>query len=127
MQAWKKKKSLMRAAKFTTVLEPMEREVLGDLTDTVSEAIIARAQSVRSPKTSRSMGSKTVVNLAARMSDCFFFQACIGAEAEPNRIVGARRVVRSSVVGFAGLSDEVERVICRKSELVLVSATSTRP
>ncbi|WP_306496613.1 DUF2017 domain-containing protein [Corynebacterium striatum] len=45
MQAWKKKKSLMRAAKFTTVLEPMEREVLGDLTATVSEAIIARAQS----------------------------------------------------------------------------------
>lgn len=35
----------MRAAKFTTVLEPMEREVLGDLTATVSEAIIARAQS----------------------------------------------------------------------------------
>lgn len=45
MQAWKKKKSLMRAAKFTTVLEPMEREVIGDLTATVSEAIIARAQS----------------------------------------------------------------------------------
>ncbi|MDO5032988.1 DUF2017 domain-containing protein [Corynebacterium sp.] len=45
MQAWKKKKSLMRPAKFITVLEPMEREVLGDLTATVSEAIIARAQS----------------------------------------------------------------------------------
>ncbi|WP_286955404.1 MULTISPECIES: DUF2017 domain-containing protein [Corynebacterium] len=45
MQAWKKKKSLMRALKFSTVLEPMEREVLGDLTATVSEAIIARAQS----------------------------------------------------------------------------------
>lgn len=45
MQAWKKKKSLMRGAKFTAVFEPMEREVLGDLTSTVSEAIIARAQS----------------------------------------------------------------------------------
>ncbi|HIX79975.1 MAG TPA: DUF2017 domain-containing protein [Candidatus Corynebacterium faecipullorum] len=45
MQAWKKKKSFMRGAKYTTVFEPMEREVLGDLTATVSEAIIARAQS----------------------------------------------------------------------------------
>ena len=45
MQAWKKKKSLMRGVKFTAVFEPMEREVLGDLTSTVSEAIIARAQS----------------------------------------------------------------------------------
>ena len=45
MQAWRKKKGLMRAAKYTTVLEPMEREVLGDLTATVSEALIARAQS----------------------------------------------------------------------------------
>lgn len=35
----------MRAPRFITVLEPMEREVLGDLTATVSEAIIARAQS----------------------------------------------------------------------------------
>lgn len=46
MQAWKRKKGLMRAPKFTTVLEPMEREVLGNLTATVSEAIIKRAQSV---------------------------------------------------------------------------------
>lgn len=45
MQAWKKKKPFMRGAKYTTVFEPMEREVLGDLTATVSEAIIARAQS----------------------------------------------------------------------------------
>ncbi|QCB29093.1 DUF2017 domain-containing protein [Corynebacterium endometrii] len=45
MQAWKKKKSLMRGVRFHTVLEPMEREVLGDLTATVSESIIARAQS----------------------------------------------------------------------------------
>lgn len=45
MQAWKKKKGLMRAAKFSCVLEPMEREVLGDLSATVSEALIQRAQS----------------------------------------------------------------------------------
>lgn len=45
MQPWKKKKSLMRAPKFVTVLEPMEREVLGDLTSSVAEAIIKRAQS----------------------------------------------------------------------------------
>ena len=35
----------MRAPKITAVFEPMEREVLGDLTATVSEAIIKRAQS----------------------------------------------------------------------------------
>ena len=51
MQAWKKKKSFMRGAKYTAVFEPMEREVLGDLTATVSEAIIARAQSA--PKDER--------------------------------------------------------------------------
>ena len=45
MQPWKKKKSLVRAPKFVTVLEPMEREVLGDLTSSVAEAIIKRAQS----------------------------------------------------------------------------------
>lgn len=45
MQAWRKKKGLMRAARYTTVLEPMEREVLGDLAATVSEALIGRAQS----------------------------------------------------------------------------------
>ncbi|MGD7001933.1 DUF2017 domain-containing protein [Corynebacterium halotolerans] len=45
MQPWKKKKGLMRAAKYSCVLEPMEREVLGDLSATVSEALIKRAQS----------------------------------------------------------------------------------
>ena len=45
MKNWKRKKGLMRAPKFTTVLEPMEREVLGNLTAAVSEAIMARAQS----------------------------------------------------------------------------------
>ena len=45
MQPWKKKKSLMRGSKITAVFEPMEREVIGNLTATVSEAIIGRAQS----------------------------------------------------------------------------------
>ncbi len=45
MQAWRKKKGLMRPARYLTVLDPMEREVLGDLAATVSEALIARAQS----------------------------------------------------------------------------------
>ena len=45
MQAWRKKKGLMRAPRFQTVLEPMEREVLGNLVAGVSEAIIQRAQS----------------------------------------------------------------------------------
>lgn len=35
----------MRAPRYYTVLEPLEREVLGNLTAAVSEAIIARAQS----------------------------------------------------------------------------------
>ena len=46
MQPWRKKKGLMRSTpKYTTVFGPMEREVIGDLTATVSEALIARAQS----------------------------------------------------------------------------------
>lgn len=35
----------MRAAKYSCVFEPMEREVLGDLSATVSEALIKRARS----------------------------------------------------------------------------------
>lgn len=46
MQPWRRKKGLMRAGvKFATRFEPMEREMIGDLTATVSEALIARAQS----------------------------------------------------------------------------------
>lgn len=45
MQAWRRKKGLMRAVRYQTVLEPVEREVLGNLVATVSEAIIQRAQS----------------------------------------------------------------------------------
>jgi len=36
----------MRAPKFTTTFEPMEREVLGELAATVAEALIHRCQSV---------------------------------------------------------------------------------
>ena len=46
MQAWKRKKALMRAPTFTTTFEPMEREVLGELAATVAEALIHRCQSV---------------------------------------------------------------------------------
>lgn len=45
MQPWTKKKGLMRAPKYVTTLEPIEREVLGNLAATVSEALIHRVQS----------------------------------------------------------------------------------
>ncbi|KQB84847.1 DUF2017 domain-containing protein [Corynebacterium lowii] len=45
MQQWRKKKSLMRAPKYSTVLDPMEREVMGNLASAVSEALIARVRS----------------------------------------------------------------------------------
>lgn len=44
MQAWKKKAGLLRAPKFSTVFEPMEREVLGDMAAMVAEALIHRCQ-----------------------------------------------------------------------------------
>ncbi|KQB84896.1 DUF2017 domain-containing protein [Corynebacterium oculi] len=45
MQQWRKKKSLMRAPKYSTVLDPMEREVMGNLASAVSEALIERVRS----------------------------------------------------------------------------------
>ncbi|HKM24492.1 MAG TPA: DUF2017 domain-containing protein, partial [Corynebacterium sp.] len=42
MQAWRRKKGLMRGVRYQTVLEPIEREVLGNLVAAVSEAIIQR-------------------------------------------------------------------------------------
>ncbi|MDK8450848.1 DUF2017 domain-containing protein [Corynebacterium mastitidis] len=45
MQQWRRKKSLMRAPKYSTVLDPMEREVLGNLASAVSEALIERVRS----------------------------------------------------------------------------------
>lgn len=49
----------MRAAKYSCVLEPMEREVLGDLTATVSEALIKRAQSTPKDELSEMTGIPT--------------------------------------------------------------------
>ena len=60
MQPWRKKKGLMRStAKFTTVFDPMEREVIGDLTATVSEALIARAQSAPKDEFAEMLGVST--------------------------------------------------------------------
>ncbi|MCT1597197.1 DUF2017 domain-containing protein [Corynebacterium sanguinis] len=57
MEHWKRKKSLMRSGvKLTTRFDPLEREVIGDLTATVSEALIARAQSAPKDEFSEMMG-----------------------------------------------------------------------
>ncbi len=56
MQEWKKKKSLMKGVKYVTTLEPIEREVLGNLAATVSEAIIARVQSAPKDELAEMMG-----------------------------------------------------------------------
>ncbi|MFI5505745.1 DUF2017 domain-containing protein [Corynebacterium kutscheri] len=45
MHAWKKKKSFMRGARYHCTLEPIEREILGNLAATIANALIARAQS----------------------------------------------------------------------------------
>lgn len=60
MQPWRKKKGLMRSTpKYTTVFGPMEREVIGDLTATVSEALIARAQSAPKDEFAEMLGVAT--------------------------------------------------------------------
>lgn len=56
MKPWKAKKSLMRAPKFTTTLEPMEREVLGNLAATVAEALMLRARSAPKDELAEMMG-----------------------------------------------------------------------
>ncbi|AWB84581.1 DUF2017 domain-containing protein [Corynebacterium liangguodongii] len=57
MEHWRRKKGLMRAgAKFTTKFDPLEREVIGDLTATVSEALIQRAQSAPKDELAEMMG-----------------------------------------------------------------------
>ncbi|QPK78841.1 DUF2017 domain-containing protein [Corynebacterium lizhenjunii] len=56
MEPWKKKKHLMRPARYVTRFEPIEREVIGNLTATVSEAIIARAQSAPKDELAEMMG-----------------------------------------------------------------------
>lgn len=45
MTPWKLKKSLMRAPKFVATLDPMEREVLGNLSSQVADALMGRARS----------------------------------------------------------------------------------
>lgn len=45
MQQWQKKKGFMRAPRYVTVLEPIEREALGNLASSVAEALIARVRS----------------------------------------------------------------------------------
>lgn len=60
MQPWRRKKGLMRSsAKFTTRFEPLERELIGDLTATVSEALIARAQSAPKDEFAEMLGVST--------------------------------------------------------------------
>ena len=56
MQPWRRKKGLMRSPRFSTVFDPMEREVIGDLTATVSEALIQRAQSAPKDELAEMMG-----------------------------------------------------------------------
>ena len=60
MQPWRRKKGLMRAsAKYTTRFEPLERELIGDLTATVSEALISRAQSAPKDEFAEMLGVST--------------------------------------------------------------------
>ncbi|WJY95851.1 hypothetical protein CFELI_11300 [Corynebacterium felinum] len=44
MQAWKKKKSLLKGTKYSCILEPIEREVLGNVAATVADALMERAR-----------------------------------------------------------------------------------
>ncbi len=49
----------MRAAKFTTTFDPMEREVLGNLAATVAEALMERARSAPRDELAQMMGVPT--------------------------------------------------------------------
>lgn len=60
MEAWRRKKGLLRGgAKFSTQFDPMERELIGDLTATVSEALINRAQSAPKDEFAEMLGVAT--------------------------------------------------------------------
>ncbi|QYH20541.1 DUF2017 domain-containing protein [Corynebacterium aquatimens] len=60
MQEWRRKKGLMRSGvKFSTRFDPLERELIGDLTATVSEALIARAQSAPRDEFAEMLGVST--------------------------------------------------------------------
>lgn len=56
MQPWQRKKGLMKAAKFSTVFDPMEREVLGNMASSVSEALMERARSAPKDEFAEMMG-----------------------------------------------------------------------
>lgn len=56
MKPWRKKKGLMRSAKFTTTFDPMEREVLGNLASNVGEALMQRARSAPKDELADFMG-----------------------------------------------------------------------
>lgn len=60
MEAWRRKKGLLRSgAKFSTRFDPMERELIGDLTATVSEALMSRAQSAPKDEFAEMLGVAT--------------------------------------------------------------------
>lgn len=44
MQPWAKKKSVLRGTRYVTVLEPLEREMLGDSAATVSDKLMERVR-----------------------------------------------------------------------------------
>ncbi|KGM18237.1 MULTISPECIES: DUF2017 domain-containing protein [Corynebacterium] len=44
MQPWAKKKSVLRGTRYVTVLEPIEREMLGDSAATVSDKLMERVR-----------------------------------------------------------------------------------
>ena len=58
MEAWRRKKGLLRSGvKFTTRFDPLERELIGNLTATVAEALIGRAQSAPKDEFAEMMGT----------------------------------------------------------------------
>ena len=60
MEAWRRKKGLLRSGvKFTTRFDPLERELIGNLTATVAEALIGRAQSAPKDEFAEMMGVST--------------------------------------------------------------------
>lgn len=60
MEAWRRKKGLLRSGvKFTTRFDPLERELIGNLTATVAEALIGRAQSAPKDEFAEMIGVST--------------------------------------------------------------------
>lgn len=59
MEAFKRKRGLRRGSKYTSRLEPIEREVLGNLASSVAEALIHRAQTAPKDELDEMMGIST--------------------------------------------------------------------